>query len=330
MPQSPCPDNLRSRPVKIQSPSAADNFFSVSSVVESTYIHPTMPTRSIAGVQFHYIERGAGRPGAGGRLVPVVLLHGFPLDSRMWDAQLPAVAAGGRRVIAPDLRGFGQSRSNTPFTIESLADDVHALLTALGALPMVLGGLSMGGYVALAYAKRFPADLRGLMLVDTKAEADTAQGKEGRQKMIDLVRKDGTKAVADQMAPALLAKDAAGQRPQVAQALRQMMESCPPDTIEYALAAMRDRPDRSCELPSIQVPTLVVVGDSDAITPPGGAEAMAAKIPGAQFVMITGAGHMSPMEQPEQVNRAMVDFLGVEADAAGSLQSQQPPGSVPE
>jgi 3-oxoadipate enol-lactonase len=262
-------------------------------------------TQSVNGVTLSYQERGRG-----GR--NVVLLHGFPLDNSMWDAQLAALGdAPGTpyRVIAPDLRGFGQSRSDMPFTLESLADDIHALLSAVAALPTVLVGLSMGGYVALAYAKKYPADLRGLVLVDTKAEADTTEGKTGRQKMIELARKEGSKAVADQMMPKMLAKDAAEQRPQQAQALRRIMEACPPKTIEHALAAMRDRPDRSGELPSIKVPTLILVGESDAITPPNVAEAMARKIPGAQLVTVQGAGHMSPMEQPEQVNRAIKAFL---------------------
>lgn len=261
-------------------------------------------TQSVNGITLSYQERGRGARN-------VALLHGFPLDSRMWEQQLAALgdAPGGYRVVAPDLRGFGQSRSETPFTIESLADDVHALLSAVGALPTVLVGLSMGGYVALAYAKKYSADLRGLVLVDTKAEGDTTEGKTGRQKMIDLVRKEGSKAVADQMRPKMLAKDAAEQRPQQAQALRRNMESCPPKTIEHALAAMRDRPDRSSELSSIKVPTLVVVGESDAITPPDVAQAMSKKIAGAELVTIRGAGHMSPMEQPEQVNRALRAFL---------------------
>lgn len=260
-----------------------------------------MPTRDLNGVQLHYTEQGSG--------TAVLLVHGFPLDSRMWDAQVPALASPGRRVIVPELRGFGRSQSDQAFTIESLADDLHALAQGVGAIPFVLVGLSMGGYVALAYAKKYLSDLRGLVLVDTKAEADTAEGKQGRAKMIELVRKDGSKAVADQMMPKMLAKDAADQRPQTAQALRRIMEACPPKTIEHALAAMRDRPDRSGELSQIKVPTLVIVGESDAITPPAAAEAMVGKIPGAQLVVIKGAGHMSPMEQPEQVNRALKSFL---------------------
>src|SRR4051794_16033318 len=117
-----------------------------------------------------YTDRGRGEP--------LVLLHGFPLDRRMWDAQTEKLSDH-YRVIAPDLRGFGQSRRSDPFTIESLADDTHLFLEQLAAAPCVLAGLSMGGYVALAYAKKYAADLRGLVLVDTKAEADSPQAKEG-------------------------------------------------------------------------------------------------------------------------------------------------------
>src|SRR5437870_4244544 len=131
----------------------------------------------------HYDQAGRG--------LPLALLHGFPLDSRVWAKQRAALADQ-CRVITPDLRGFGKSTSDQPFSIESQADDVHAWLKQIGALPGVLGGLSMGGYVALACAKKYPADLRGLILIDTKADADTPDGKQAREKMIDLVRQKGS------------------------------------------------------------------------------------------------------------------------------------------
>src|SRR6266542_306071 len=146
-----------------------------------------MPTKSINGATIPYQERGRG--------VPVVLVHGFPLDSGMWEAQLDALSDR-YRVIAPDLRGFGQSISTEPFTIASQADDVHALLKELGALPCVLAGLSMGGYIALAFSRKYASDLRALTLIDTRSEGDTPQGKENRNKMIQLVRDNGSKAVA--------------------------------------------------------------------------------------------------------------------------------------
>ena len=260
-----------------------------------------MPTQTANGVTFHYTEKGSGRP-------PLVLVHGFPLDSRMWESQVNSLSDRWR-VIAPDLRGFGQSKAESAFTLESLADDIHVFLEQLVAKPCVLAGLSMGGYVALAYAKKYAKDLRGLILVDTKAEADTPQAKEARAKMIELARTQGAAAVAEQMLPKMLAPGTQQSRPEVVRSLRRLMEECNPQTIEYALLAMRDRPDRSGELASIEVPTLVIVGDADAITPPEGAEKMAKSIPGAKLEIIRGAGHMAPMEQPEQVNRAMERFI---------------------
>lgn len=258
-----------------------------------------MPQRSVNGTILSYQERGAGKP--------LVLLHGFPLDSRIWREQIAALSDR-FRVIAPDLRGFGESESDERFTMASLADDVHTLLAGLGALPCVLGGLSMGGYVALAYAKKYANDLLGLALIDTKAEGDTTQGKEGRQKMIELVRSQGSKAVAEQMMPKMLAPDADTPRPHVKRELNEIMNAQSPLTIEHALGAMRDRPDFVADLPSLVFPTLVIVGEHDAITPPAAAEGMSKAIARSTYVVVRGAGHMSPMEQPQQVTDALRRF----------------------
>ena len=243
-----------------------------------------------------------------GQGLPLVLLHGFPLDKHMWDAQVAELSAHWR-VIAPDLRGFGQSRNQGPFSIADLADDVHITLSQLAALPCVLAGLSMGGYVALAFARKYLRDLRGLILVDTKAEGDTPQQREGRAKMIDLVQREGAKAVADEMVPKLVAEDVPKTRPAIAAAVRKMAELCPPQTIEHALAAMRDRPDQSPHLSSITVPTLILVGDADVLTPPPVAQKMQQSIPKSELVVIKGSGHMSTMEQPAQVNQAISRFM---------------------
>ena len=256
----------------------------------------------------HYVERGHG--------LPVVLLHGFPLDGRIWDAQLAALSDR-FRVIVPDLPGFGRSSVDQPFTIESLADDLRQLLIQIQALPGVLGGLSMGGYVSLAYITKYPSDLLGLMLIDSRAEADTPEAKQNRDKMIQTVRAAGAKAIADQMLPKLLAPSADRRRPGVAATLRQIIEACPPRTIEYALAALRDRRDYCGNLPSIAVPTLIIAGEEDVLTPPALAHAMAKKIPHANVAIIPDSGHMTPMEQPDRVNAAMREFL--------SHFPQQPP-----
>jgi pimeloyl-ACP methyl ester carboxylesterase len=260
-----------------------------------------MPARNINGTSISYEESGVASP-------PIVLLHGFPLDSRVWTAQRDALSKD-RRVITPDLRGFGKSPSADAFTMESIADDVHALLSDLGALPVVLGGLSMGGYAALAYAKKYPTDLKGLILVDTRAEADTPEGRQARDRMIESVRAKGSVAAAEAMMPKMLAPQTPTKMPDVARELRTIMESQPPRTIENALVALRDRPDFRKDLPSIAVPTLILVGEADAITPPAMAEALNKSIPKSQLVTISSAGHMTPMEQPEAVNRAIADFV---------------------
>ena len=263
-----------------------------------------MPTADVNGIDIAFQEKGPW----GSAPAPLVLLHGFPLDARVWEAQLSGLSDR-FHVLAVDLPGFGQSKSDKPFSIESQADAVHAMLEKLGLLPVVLGGLSMGGYVSLAYAKKYPTDLKGLVLVDTKAEADTPQAREGRDKMVELVRQKGSPAVAEQMMPKMIAAGAEASKPELAKRLRGIMDACPPKTIEHALLAMRDRPDFSWHLASIPVPTLIVVGEADAITPPAMAESMKREIPRATLSVIRGAGHMSPMEQPDQVNEAMRKFL---------------------
>lgn len=256
-----------------------------------------MPTAEVNGQNLFYNEKGKG--------TAIVLIHGFPLDCRIWDAQVDGLSDR-YRAIAPDLRGFGNSGRTRPFTLEDLADDVHLLLEKIGALPCALGGLSMGGYISFAYVTRYAADLNALLLIDTKAEADTSEGKANRMKMIETCRAGGAKAVADQMAPKMTGPAAS---PEVVARARQIMESCPPATIENACLAMRDRRDYRCELPSIPIPTLVIVGSDDAFAPPAVAESMAREIRHSHLAIIPGAGHLAPMEQPGKVNEAVLTFL---------------------
>jgi pimeloyl-ACP methyl ester carboxylesterase len=194
--------------------------------------------------------------------------------------------------------------------MESQADDVHALANALELGKFVLAGLSMGGYITLAYCRKYPSTLRGVGLIDTRAEGDTSEGKKNRDKAIELVGQKGSKGIADQMLPKLLAPETINHRPQLATAVRQMCEQCSPQTIATALAAMRDRVDQTEFLPSLTEPTLIIVGDQDAITPPAIADSMHKAIPNSQLVVIRGAGHLAPLEQPQQVNRALRSFLG--------------------
>jgi pimeloyl-ACP methyl ester carboxylesterase len=261
-----------------------------------------MPNLTLNGASTHYTDQGTSNP------TPLVLLHGFPLDSRMWAAQSNDLASHAR-VIAPDFRGFGRSAPTGPFSLDQLADDAHALVDLLGLKNFVLAGLSMGGYVALAYVKKYPGTLRGLILIDTQAGADTPESRQNRDRLIATTREHGAKPVADAMLGKLIPEATAKSRPQLVRDLRQMMDATNPQTIAHALAAMRDRADHTATLATIDIPTLIVVGDQDAITPPDVARRMQEKIPGAQLKVVTGSGHMSPMEQPAQVNAATSDFL---------------------
>ncbi len=259
-----------------------------------------MATQSVNGTTLHYIDQGKG--------TPLVLMHGFPLDSRMWEAQIGDLSSR-FRIIAPDFRGFGKSQAAGPFTVASLAEDIHALVATLDVKQPIIAGLSMGGYVAINYARKFAGSFRALILIDTKDAGDDAAQKETRNRMIEVARTKGSTAIAEMMQPKMLSRDTNEHRPGQVKALRTIMEQCPAQTIEYALAALRDRPDMTEELPKIAVPTLIIVGDADAITPPAMAEGMQKRIRNSRLVVVPGAGHMAPMEQASQVNRVIRQFV---------------------
>jgi pimeloyl-ACP methyl ester carboxylesterase len=247
--------------------------------------------------QMCFREQGAG--------LPLVLIHGFPFDSHMWDDQLAALSRG-YRVILPDLPGFGLSQPPRPFTVPLRADELHALLAGIGALPCILGGLSMGGYICFEFAARYLTDLRALLLLDTRCEADTPEARENRNKMIHTALTQGPKPIADAMEPKMLAPSAPEP---VRLRLRQMMDAVPAQTIAHCLTAARDRLDSSQRLGDIRVPTLVVVGEHDTVTPPAVAQAMQQGIPNARLATIPGAGHMPPIEQAQEFNRKVLEFL---------------------
>lgn len=263
-----------------------------------------MPSININGINLSYTEKGnaATRP-------PVVLVHGFPVDSRVYAHQLEQLSKL-TRVITPDLPGFGQSKTAVPFTITAIAETLHEMLKKIDALPCVFGGLSMGGYIALAFARQFPADLRGLILNDTRAEADTSDGKNTRNEMIEIAKTKGARAIADQMEPKMLSPKTLVARPEVVAKFRAMSHDVPAETMVNALTAMRDRIDYAESLASIAVPTLVIVGEDDAVTPPESAQTLVEKIPQATLARIADAGHLSPIDQPEAVTRAIEQFLG--------------------
>lgn len=244
-----------------------------------------------------------------GRGLPVVLLHAFPLNRSMWEPQIAALF-GECRCVVPDLRGFGDSPTSGPYTMDRYADDVATLLGALQIDRAVVAGLSMGGYVALSLWRRHRKLIRALVLADTRAGADTAEGSQKRLDMIALGRSEGVDAVVDKQLPGLIGKSTREKQPELVERIRSIMVRTPLDGLTGALEAMRTRPDSTPLLPSIDVPTLVVVGDEDVVTPLKEASAMHDAIPGSRLEVIPGAGHLSNLERPAAFNAAMSDFVG--------------------
>lgn len=238
----------------------------------------------------------------------VVLLHGFPLDRRVLRPVAEGLASD-CRVVTIDLPGFGESGPTAAFSMTDLARRVRAMLMSRGLLPCVLGGLSMGGYVSLAYHRLFGADLRGLVLLDTKAEADTPDAKANRDRMAAIARREGSAAIAALLFPKMLAPEHSGSDHPLARRLMEIMTACPAETMAQALMAMRDRDDYTSDLARSEVPVLVVAGEHDVITPPSPAEALAGRCPRGRFRQIAGAGHMAPLERPVAVAEAIRSFV---------------------
>lgn len=242
--------------------------------------------------------------------LPVVLLHAFPFDHGMWMPQLEPLAASGMRVIAPDLPEFGETTPGSEvFTIERAADVIAEFLEAIDIEKVVLGGLSMGGYIAMAFARRHPHRLRGLILADTKAAPDDAKGRASRDQLIADVKGAGAHSAVEALFPKLFSAESRQRNPAAIDWAREMVLRQRPAAIIAGLYALRDRPDAAPELAAVEVPTLVLVGEHDAVTPPLMAARIAGSIAGAKLVHIPGAGHLSNIENPEAFNAAVIAFL---------------------
>lgn len=264
-----------------------------------------MPLISLGSASLTVVDEGSG---------PTILfVHGFPLDHSMWRGQVSDLSKS-FRVLAPDLRGFGTSSPITEddavVTMAQFADDLAALLTALQVKePVTLCGLSMGGYIAWQFAARHPDKLARLILCDTKAAADTKEGAEGRHKLATKVLAEGSQVAAEAMLPKLFSKRSRETPAACVEETRQVILRTAPQTIAAALRGMAAREDFTSQLGAISVPTLVLCGAEDVITPASEMRTMAASIPNAKYVEISAAGHMAPLEAPDAVNQAVRKFL---------------------
>ena len=270
-----------------------------------------MPTREVAGFPMYYEECGSGRP--------LLLVHGFPLSHEMWTAQLEGLCDV-CRVIAPDLRGFGRSGGDvSSLTMEQLADDLNEFVEALGIeAPITLCGLSMGGYVALPFVHKYASRVDSLILCDSRSAADSVEAVQARRDNAERVLATGAESIVEAMRPKLFAEATRTDRPEVVDVTLAMIRGTSPATIAAALRGMAVRPDMTDTLGRITVPTLVLVGENDVITPVEEMRRMAAAIPNARFVVVPDVGHMAPMEAPEVVNRHLCEFLSELSSMGGA------------
>ena len=271
-------------------------------------------------VALHVAEHGA-------RTAPcVVLLHGFPLDSQMWRAQVEPLVSAGFRVLVPDLRGHGQSaRGDGPATMSAMAEDVVRALDARDVTSFALCGLSMGGYVAFEVLRHDPERVSALVLADTRAEADSTEAAEQRHKTARRVREDGVRVLSESMLPRLLSPTTAAQNPALVAEVRAIIERQDAEGMAQALEGMAARRDMRDILRDIRAPTLVLVGAEDELTPVDMSRAMAEALPDAQLVVIPEAAHLSPLEQPSVANEALVPWLRerMRASRAGAARPER-------
>lgn len=252
----------------------------------------------------------------------VVFLHAFPLDGRMWQAQVQAMP-GGWAAWCPDFRGFGDAPAepgagagDEAASLDDYASDVLRTLDGMGVVRAVFCGCSMGGYVAMALLRLAPDRVAGLVLADTRMTADTAQGRASRLAMVDLVDREGAAAVVSQMLPRLVGPTTLAGRPDVSGTVARLAARATARGIRQAVIRMLNRPDSTADLAAYGGPVLVVAGAEDELTPVAEAEAMAASAPAATLVVIPRAGHLANIESPDVFNAALHDFLASRVPAA--------------
>ena len=265
-----------------------------------------MNALNLNGIKIAYEDRGAGQP--------VVLLHGYPLNHQMWQPQIEALS-GFCRVIAPDLRGFGESTladgdAKWGVTMAQYADDVARLLDAIGVDgPVILCGFSMGGYIMWQFIATYPDRVKAFVPCDTRAIADSEEARQGRLKTADEVADQGVETVIEAMLPKLLTEETRKSRPEVVAQTTAVMRSCSPEAVAAAQRGMAGRPDVTEQLVHFAQPALVLVGAEDAISSPEEMRGIAQQLPHAKFVEIPRAGHMSTLENPDAVNDALSRFV---------------------
>lgn len=261
-----------------------------------------MATAPINGIEVGYEDEGTGEP--------VLLVHGHPFDRTLWAPQFAEFAGPRHRLIAPDLRGFGSTTvvPGKPRWAE-YAGDLVALLDHLDVERAVVGGISMGGQLALEFHRLFPERVRALVIADSFAHTDAEERRAWRYETADRLEREGMAGYADEVLTSMVAPYNVEARPEAAAHVLRMMRGTPPEGAAAALRSRAERPDYTGELPRIAVPTLVVVGEDDAFTTVPEAELLRSRIPAATLAVIPGAGHLPNLERPDRFNEALGAFL---------------------
>jgi pimeloyl-ACP methyl ester carboxylesterase len=268
--------------------------------VQRQYVH--VDTRTLAYYDSAPREQGAKT---------LVLAHAFPLAGSMWEQQFKAVPAGWR-LITPDLRGFGGSTMDhepeSP-SMDEYAGDIVDLLKELGIASAVVGGCSMGGYVMFALARKAPQIISGLVLADTRANADTLEGRANRKSLLAVLEREGASGVAREMMPKLIGKTSSEERPEIESNIRRLIKQQSAPAIRGAVLRMMDRPNSFPTLETLKVPALVIVGEEDTLTPVDESRKMVDALPTAELVVVPRAGHLANLEAPDAFNSALAAFL---------------------
>ena len=271
----------------------------------------------VNGISIDYRDEGSG--------LPVIFIHAFPLNQKMWADQVAALS-NRCRTITLDLRGFGNSDAPPgPYSMDHMAADVRGLLSLLNIDQAVIVGLSMGGYIALAFYRNYPDAVRAMVLADTRASADTHEARRRRINSAEKAEKEGSRAIAADMVPLLLGHTTIETRPSIVERVREMIHANSPEGIAAAQRGMSIRRDSTYILPGIDAPVLIIVGSEDELTPPEEAESLRSGITGARLRVVANAGHLSNLEQPDHFNSELIDFIGSleqvgsEADLSGRV-----------
>jgi pimeloyl-ACP methyl ester carboxylesterase len=257
----------------------------------------------VSDIQMHWRESGRGEA--------VLFIHGFPFNGGQWDEQIDRLPQRWRW-LAPDLRGFGATQAGVgdgPLEMDLFADDLADFLTAQEIERAVVCGLSMGGYVAFALWRWHPERVRALVLCNTRAAGDTEEARARRRALAEQVEREGAGAAAEALLPSLLTERTRQEHPEVVTRVRKLIEATPAQTMIQALQGMSDRPDSTDLLPTIDVPTLLIAGAEDTMTPASELEFLAQAIPEARLQLIEGAAHLTNLENPAAFDLALVHFL---------------------